>query len=151
MVDFQVSKILGQPMFYIGSPHDNDTRISASKVSSFSQLQQSLFTQLRLEIPRSHIIGCACRAEVAGVIGLGTCLLECQDWSLAMFLRCKLQPLYFVTCSFWRDLHCEEWKLCKTHFREVPPQPQRLKKTFVTAKVAFDKCWWRLQYWTLGS
>ena len=52
---FSSVKFLAQFIFSIGRPHD-DTHINASNVfSSFNQLLQSLFTQLCLENPRSHI------------------------------------------------------------------------------------------------
>ena len=79
-----------------------------------------------------------------------------SSWNLEMFARvprlesnyvsiCKLQTLYFVTCGFWRGLHCDWWKLCRAYFCEVPHPPH--KKW--TAKIAFD-CSWRLWYWTMG-
>ena len=78
-------------------------------------------------------------------------------WNLEVYVReprlessyvsvCKLQPLYFVTCSYWRGLHCDWWKLCRARFCEVPPPK---KGPSLTPKMAFDRCW-KLQYWTLG-
>ena len=45
------------------------------------------------------------------------------------FSNCKLQPLYFVTNSFWRRRDYDWWKLCRTHFFEVPPPHSTPKKT----------------------
>ena len=70
LVDFQVLKILARSIFSIKRAH-NDTCISASNVSSFNRLKRSLFTQINLENPRSHIIvfanqSCSqCRVKVA--------------------------------------------------------------------------------------
>ena len=87
-------------------PH-NDTRTNASNVSSFNQILRSLFTQFGLENPRSYIVVLAkpklqsvlsqsCRVEIARVIGIWNCLLECQDWSPPVFL--------FTNCN-----HCILW------------------------------------------
>jgi hypothetical protein len=52
---FSNVEILAQSIFFMRRLH-NDTRINASNVSSFSQLQRSPFTQFCLETPRSHIV-----------------------------------------------------------------------------------------------
>ena len=148
-----MSKILAQSIFSIGRPN-NDTRINASNVSSSNWLQQSLFTQFCLENPRSHIVVLAkpklqsvlswsCKVKITWLIGIWKCVARVPRLESSYVSICKLQPLYCVTCNFWRGLHCEGWKLCKAHFCEVPQ-----KKTLLTAKIAFDRCW-RLQYWTL--
>ena len=65
-------------------------------VSSFDRLLRSLSTQKCLENPCSHIVVLAkpklhsvlsrsCTIEIAGVIGIWKCLLECQDWRPIMF------------------------------------------------------------------
>ena len=109
LVDFQVSKILAQSIFSIGKLH-NDTCIKASSVSSFNQLLRSLFAQLCLENPHSHI---------ALLAKLKLQSRNCKSsWNLEVFARvprlesnyvfiCKLQPLYLVTSIFWRGLHCD--------------------------------------------
>ena len=92
LVDFQMSKILAQSIFSIGRPH-NDTRINAFNVSSFNRnfaitlhptlFGKSTFTYSCVLPSRS----CSqCRVEVAGVIGIWKCMLECQDWSPPMYL-----------------------------------------------------------------
>jgi hypothetical protein len=77
---------------------------------------------------------CACQAKV--VVSAESKLksqIYRSYWNLEVFERVprlessyvfirKLQPLYFVTCSFWRGLHCDWWNLCRAHFCEVPPQ-----------------------------
>ena len=79
------------PYFSIGPPY-NDTRIHASNVSSFNRLLRSLFTQFCLQNPHSHIVVFAkpklqltpsrsCTFEIARVIEIWKCFLECQDWS----------------------------------------------------------------------
>ena len=124
LVDFQVSKILAQSIFSVRRPH-NDTRINASNVSSFNWLLRSFFTQICWENPRSLIV-------VLAKVKLQSMLSQnCRSyWNLEVSARvprlesrcvsiCKLQPLYFVTSNFWRGLHCDGWKLCRTHFCEV--------------------------------
>ena len=92
-----MSKSLAQSIFSIERLY-KDTCINASNISNFHQLLRSLFTQLCLESPRSHIVVLAkpklqsmpsrsCKVEIAGVIGIWKCLLECQDWSPTMFLN----------------------------------------------------------------
>ena len=80
---------------------------------------------------------CACQAKV--VVGAESKLLSrnCRSyWILEVSTRVprlessyvsiyKLQPLYFVTCSFGRGLHYEGWKLCKAQFCELPPHKKK--------------------------
>ena len=110
--------------------------------------------------PRSRIVVLAksklqsmpsrsCRVKIARVGGIWKRLLECQDWSLTMFIFTNLKPLYFVTCSFLRGLHCECWELRRTNFCEVPPKQNKTKKNL------FWRPKWHLigvgslKYWTL--
>ena len=126
---FQVSICLVQSIFSIGRPLNDDTRINASNVSSFNPLMRSLFTQLCLENPRSHIVV------------LVKPKLQSRNyksyWNMEVSARVprlesnydfiyKLQALYFVTSSFWRGLHCEGCKLCRAHFLEVPQKQKKL-------------------------
>ena len=129
-----------------------DTCINASNISNFHQLLRSLFTQLCLENPRSHIVVLAkpklqsmpsrsCKVEIAGVIGIWKCLLECQDWSPTMFL--------FTNCSHYMLWHAISGKtfnvkggLFAKHIFVKWPQN---KTIFWTAKMAFDRHW-RLPY-----
>ena len=143
-----MSKILAQSIFSSGRPH-NDTRINASNVSSFNRLLRSLFTPIpvgKSMFTYNH----ACQSEVAVKVQSKLQSRNCKSyWNLkvsarvprlesnCVFIR-KLEPLYFVTSSFWRGLHCEGWKLCRAHFCEVPQA--KTKKTFLTPKMAFDKC-----------
>jgi hypothetical protein len=134
LVEFQVLEILAQSKFSIGRPH-NDTRINASNVPSFNQLLRSLFTQLCLEKPRSHIVVFA-KPKLQLVPSR-----NCRNyWNLEMSAIvprlefsyvsiCKFQPLYFVTCSFWRCLHYEGWRFCRAHFCEVTP-PKKIYLIF---------------------
>ena len=85
----------------------------------------------------------SCRAKIARVIGIWNCMPRLESSYVSI---CNLQLMYFVIGSFWRGLHCEGWKFCWAHFCEVPPPPQK-KTTYLTAKMAFNKCWF--QYWTL--
>ena len=70
------------------------------------------------------------------------CLLECQDWSPAIFLLMKCSH-----CILWREIFAEAFNVTSVNLAEhlvvkVPPQ-----KTSLTVKMAFDRGW-RLQYWT---
>jgi hypothetical protein len=139
-------------------PH-NDTRINASHVSSFNRILQFLFTQFGQENPLSHIVVLAkpklqsvpsqsCRVEIAGVIGIWNCPLECQDWSPPMLLFAN-----YSHCIFWHAIFGEAFTMkggnfAKHIFVKCPKTQQ--KKTFLTVKMAFDKCW-RLEYPTLGA
>jgi len=122
---------------------------------------QFLLTQFGQENPLSHIVVLAkpklqsvlsqsCRVEIAGVIGIWNCPLECQDWSPTMLL---LYLQIIVTIFF--DMHFLErpsqWrvKTLQSTFLWSAPKPNK-KKTFLTIKMAFDKCW-RLEYSTLGA
>ena len=137
-------------------PH-NDTRINASNVSSFNWVPQTLFTQFGLENPRSHIVVLAklklqsmpsrrCRIEIAGIVGIWKCFLECQDWTPTM--------LQFANCShciLWYAISREAFTVTDANFAVhifVKCPPPKKKNTSLTAKMSFDMCW-RLQYWTL--
>ena len=140
-------------MFFLGRPH-YDTRVNASNVSSFNQPLQSLFTQLCLENPFSHIVVLAepklqlvssqsCKFKIAGAIGIWKCLMECQDWSLAMFL--------ITNCNI---VFCERLVLDRSSLCKV----ETLQSTFSwksSQHINFSDdrngIWlrWRLQYWTL--
>ena len=138
-VNFQVSKILTQSISFIGRSH-NDTRINACNVSSFNRRQRSLFTQFCLENPHSHIVVLAkpklqllpsrscCRVEIARDAEIWKCLLECQEWSRTTIFICKLQLMYFLTCSFWRGLRCDWWKFYSVHFGKCPYKTTRLSR-----------------------
>ena len=93
------------------------------QVSSFNQLLQSLFTQLCLENPRSHIVV------------LAKPKLQRRDrmshWNLEVFARvprlesnyvsiCKLQPLHFVTGNFWRNFNVIGGNFAKHVFVKCP-------------------------------
>ena len=145
-------------MFAIGRPR-NDTNIKASTVLSFNGLMRSLFTRFWMGKSTFTYIGFA-KPKL-----LSFHSRNCKsNWNLKVFARvprlksnylsiCKLQPLYFVASNFWRGIHCDQWKLCRAHFCEVPapPPPRNLikikikktknKKTSLTAKMAFDRCW----------
>ena len=119
---FQVSKILAQSIFSIGIPH-SDTRINASNVSSFNRILQSFSTQNCLENPRSYTVVLAkpklqsvpsrsCMVEIAVVIGIWKCLLECQDWNpnMSLFANCShciCDRLFLESPSLWliKTLH----------------------------------------------
>ena len=72
---------------------------------------------------------CACQADVA------ESKLPSRYWNLEVYARvprlestyvsiCRLQPLYFVTCSFWRGHHCEDiWQVLKTSILNAAPRP----------------------------
>ena len=77
---------------------------------------------------------CACKAKVASSV---ESKLQRRNWrtywNLEVFARVprlesnyvyvlKLQPLYFVTCSFWRGLQHEGWNLYRAHICEVLPK-----------------------------
>ena len=94
---------------------------------------RSLFTQLCLGHPRSHIVVIG-KPKLQSVPSR-----SCKSlWNLEVYTRVprlesnyvsiyKLQPSYFVTGNFWRNLHCEEWKLCRAHSCEVPPKQSKTK------------------------
>ena len=143
-----MSNILAQSTFFIGSLH-NDACMNASDVSSFNRLLWSLFTQLCLDYPRSHIVVLyEAEVVVSAESKLHSRKFYKSYWNLEVYARmprlesnyvyiCKLHPLCFVACSFWRRLHYEGWKLCKANFVKCLKE----KKTFLTAKMAFDRCW----------
>ena len=127
-----MSKILAQFKIFIGRSH-NDTCINASNVSSFNRLLQSLFAQLCLEKPHSHIVVFA--KPKLQLVPSRNCM---NYWNLEVSARvprlessyfsiCKFQPLYFMTCSVWRCLHYEGWKLCRAHFCKVTLPPEKFK------------------------
>ena len=142
-------------MFSIKRPH-YDTHINAINVSRFNRLVQSLFTQLCLQNPRSHIVVLAkpklqlvpswsCKVKIIRVIGIWKCLLECQNWSPVMFLftncnHCTLRQVVFREAFIVKDENFAEHIFVKC----TPP----LKKNLLKAKMTFNKCW-RLQYWAL--
>ena len=137
-------------------PH-NDTHTNASNVSSFNQILRSLFTQFGLENPRSYIVVLAkpklqsvlsqsCRVEIARVIGIWNCLLECQDWSPPMFLFTN-----YNHCILWHAIFEEAFIVTSGNFaKHIYVKCPKTKKKILTAKMTFDKCW-RLQYWRLGQ
>ena len=67
----------------------------------------------------------------------------CKSAKIRVHLNfiCRLQPLYFVTCNFWRSLHYDWWKLCKAHFCKVPP-PQKKIKNHLTGVEDFNSEYW---------
>ena len=127
-VDFQVSKFLAQSTIFIGRPHD-DTRVNGSNVSNFNRLLRSLFTQLCLENPRSHIVVLAkpklqsVPSRSCRVIGIWKRLPRVPRVESNYVSIHTLQPMYVVTRNSWRGLHCEGRKLCRAHFCEVPQKP----------------------------
>ena len=148
-----MSKILVQLIHIsIGRPQ-NDTHINASNVSSFNRILRSFFTQFFLEYLHLHIVVLA-KSKLHSQ--------SCRSyWNLEVYPRvprvassyvfiCKLQPLHFVIGNIWRGLHYEGWKLCRAHFCEMPNKNKNKIKSYLTAKMTFDRCW-RLQYWTLGQ
>ena len=149
-----MSKILAQSIFSIGRPH-YDTRINASNVSSLNRFMQSLFTQCCLENPQSHIVVLAkpklqlvlnrnCKVEIAGVI-----------WNLEVSARVPrlesnnfyyLQIATTVLCNMQFLERSSLWRVESLHSTFL--WSAQTKKTFLKAKMAFDRCW-RLQYWTM--
>jgi hypothetical protein len=118
---FQVSKNLAQSIFSIIRLH-NDIHIKVSNVSSFNRLLQSLFTQLSLENPCSHIVVFAklklqsvpsrsCIVKIARIIGIWECLLECQDCSPTMFLCANCNH-----CFLWRVIFREAFTVTSGNF-----------------------------------
>ena len=94
-----------QSIFSIGRPHD-DTRINASNVSSFNWLLRSLFAQLCLEKPCSHldvlakpklesVLSWSYRVEIASDIGMAKILSIIDFYFLFLktniLLTCQIQ------------------------------------------------------------
>ena len=138
----QSPPFLAQFIFFIGRPH-NEARINTSNVSSFNWLLRSLFIQLCLKNSSTRIVKLA---------ELKFWSQNCRSyWNLEVYARMprlesnyvaiyKLQPFYFVTCGFWKGLHCEGWKLCKARFCEVPQKQN--KKTYLTGIEDFNVETW---------
>ena len=129
--------------------------INASNVSSFIRLFAIILHPIVFG-KSTFTYSCACQADVVVSVESRLHSRNCTCyWNLEVYARvprlesnyvsiCKLWPLHFVTCNFWRGNHCGWWKLCRAHFCEVPPK----ERPSLTTKMAFDRCW-RLQYWTL--
>ena len=136
----------------IRRPH-NDTRINASNVSSLNRLLQSLFTQFCLE--NSHLThSCACQAEVAANAESKLhsqnyksywnleCLLECQDWSPTMLKVANCSHYNWWHAIFGKAYIVKGETLQSNFLWSAPNKNKNNIKTFLTTKMAFNRCWW---------
>ena len=141
-----MSKILAHSIVSMGRLHNNAC-INASSVSSFYWLLRSFFTQFCLE-KSTFTYSCGCHAEVAVGVELKLHNWNCRSyWNLKVSARvprldssyvsiCKLQPLYFVTCSFWKAFTMKGGKFAKHIFVKYPKY-----NIIFDAHNVFDRCW----------
>ena len=118
-----MSKILAQSIFSIKSPY-NGTRIHASNVSSFNQILRSLFTQLCLENPCSHIV-------VFSKPKLQS--WNCRSyWNLEVSIRVPRLELYFY-------LQIAAIVFCDMQFLEMPSLwlMETLQSTFLWSAIIY--------------